>query len=254
MSDSLTLVLDGTVTLDDLAKAIGEFSGLVTALSKEVAGDKTIEWVITHLQGGSAVATARGIGAPAADVDTVVRAYEKVGEAMERSAPVPFSPTVQKRAHGLLRLIDGRIESIRLETDRRDALIRRGSGSGVVLPFPAQPESSDAFGALEGFVETLSRRGGLRFSLYDILSDKAVSCYLAPGYEDIMRDVWGRRAVVFGRVHRDRLTGRALSIRQVTSIEKISVGQPGEWRQARGAAPALSELSPEDAVRAARNG
>ena len=90
--------------------------------------------------------------------------------------------------------------------------------------------------------------------LYDATFDKSVSCYLVPGNEDVMRDVWGRRARVFGDVRRDTATGRPLSVRNVTRVERVDPGTKGAWRSARGAAPALTEESPEAAIRALRDG
>lgn len=251
MSDTLTLMLEGTITLSDFAKAVEEFDGLVRALSNEVTAGAQIEWVIHSLQGNSATATVRGEG-QTDKVETVVRAYETMGERLSRAEALPFSPAVQQRARGLVNLIGGKIEFIRFETDQRDALIRRESAAALLAPPEASAE--DAYGAVEGAVETLTRRGGLRFTLYDIVNNKAVSCYLSPGHEDIMRDVWGKRAVVFGRVHRDPLTGRALSVRQVTSVDVVKQGNKGDWRQARGAAPLAPGVSSVEAIRAVRNG
>ena len=251
MSDTLTLMLEGTVTLSDFAKAVEEFDGLVRALSNEVTAGAAIEWVVHSLQGGSATATVRGQG-QTDKVETVVRAYETMGERLSRSEPLPFSPAVQQRARGLVNLINGSIEFIRFETDQKDSLIRRESAAVLAMPRETSPE--DAYGAVEGTVESLTRRGGLRFALYDIVNNRAVSCYLSPGYEDAMRDAWGKRAVVFGRVHRDPPTGRALSVRQVTSVEVVKQGNRGDWRQARGAALLAPGVSSVEAIRAVRNG
>lgn len=252
MSDTLTLVLDGRVTLDDFAKAVAHFQQLVVALSREVAAHASIEWVVTGLQSGSATATVQGLG-PEREVEVVVRAYEQVGQAMEQHRSVPFSPLVQREARSLASLIDGRIESIRFETDRIDALIR---GPDVLASLSITVEGGfpqDAYGAVEGIVDTLSRRGGLRFTLYDSLFDKAVSCYLVPGYEEVMRNVWGRKAVVLGRIRRDALTGRPLSVRQITTVQTVGEGRRGDWRMARGAAPSAGGSTPEETIRAFRD-
>jgi hypothetical protein len=94
-----------------------------------------------------------------------------------------------------------------------------------------------AFGAVEGRVQTLSSRGGLRFTLYDSLHDRAVSCYLAEGHEDIMRDAWGRLAVVQGLVKRDPRTGRPVTIREVRSVELLGERSPHDYKRARAAIP-----------------
>jgi hypothetical protein len=252
MSDTLTLILDGTVTLEGFAKAIGHFHDLVGSLSNEVARGDPIEWVVTDLQIGSAVATITGRGAEAS-VTSVVRAFERVGRALQSRQDVPYSPRVRKEALALARLVNGQIEAVRFETQEVDALIHQtGDLKLLGLDVRVSEQQGDAFGAVEGIVEALSRRSGLRFTLYDLLYDKAVSCYLSPGYEDIMRDVWGKRAVVTGRVRRDPFTGRPLSVRNVTAIRELTEGQRGDWRKAEGAYKPPPG-TPEQRIRALRD-
>lgn len=257
LSDSVTLILDGKVTLAELAKAIQDFDGLVEALSKEVAGNSVIEWVVSDLRAGSAFATAQGFGLPN-DVNNVVRAFENVGSAMQTGAQIPYSDFVASRAVSLTNVINGKIKAVRFETDRTEVLITKR----VQLAPPAPPLQvappvasvpPNTIGMVEGIVETLSKRQGLRFVLYDSLNDKAVSCYLAPGYETVMRDAWGKRALVSGVVHRDPETGRALSVRRVTGVDVIEEQRRGDWRRARGSAPPTNDMSPEQAIRLTRD-
>jgi hypothetical protein len=85
-----------------------------------------------------------------------------------------------------------------------------------------------------GRVQTLSHRGSLRFTLYDLLHDRAVSCYLQEGQQDIMRGAWDRLALVKGWVKRDPVNGRPTTIRRVRAVEVRDEGQLGDWRQAGG--------------------
>lgn len=250
MSDSITLVLDGKVTLPELAAAVAHFSGLVSALTSEVAAGATIEWEVTSLEGGSARATAKGRGSPLA-VGIVVQAYEQVGDSLDKNQPIPYGPRVAREAMGIVSLINGNIESVKFETENRDVLVRHRFEESDAGP-PPRLLPKITIGAVEGIVETLSRRGGLRFTLYDILHHKAVSCYLRPGFEEIMRDAWGKRVVVAGRVTRDPVTGRALSVRDVTQVAPVEIGKPGDWMEAIGAAPWLAEPS-EDIIRRGRD-
>lgn len=250
MGKTVTLILDGDVRLNDLARAIASFDELVAALSNDVAPGVSIDWVVAGLEYSSAVATAEGVGDDAA-VDNVVRAYEKVGESLERGVTVPFSSKVRIPADSLTNLINGRVEAIRFETEQTEHLIRKTERS--VEDATVRGMEPAQHGAVEGRIETLQHRRGLRFTLYDTLFDKAVSCYLAQDHENIMRRAWGRRASVFGRVRRDPNTGRPLSVRQVTKIEIIEEGDPDDWRQAIGAAPPLNDVSPEAAIRAMRD-
>ena len=111
-----------------------------------------------------------------------------------------------------------------------------------------------AFGAIEGRIETLSKRKGLRFVLYDTVHDRAVACYLREGQEELMRGGWGRRAIVEGLITRDAVTGLPASIRQVSHIEFLPETSQGSYRNARGVIPfGPEDPSPEDLIRRLRD-
>ncbi len=109
---------------------------------------------------------------------------------------------------------------------------------------------SPSFGAIQGRVQSLSNRGTLRFTVYDLLYDKAVGCYIAEGKEELLLNTWGRLALIEGLITRDPINGRPLAVRQVSNI--IPLQEPPaapNYEEARGAAPSLTTLSPEDATR-----
>ena len=111
-----------------------------------------------------------------------------------------------------------------------------------------------SIGAIAGRVQTLGDHADLRFNLYDTLFDRAVACYLTPGQEEIMRDAWGERARVSGRITREGSTGRPLSIRNIVAVDILQDAEPGSYRQARGAVPRPpGALLPEDAIRRLRD-
>ena len=94
-----------------------------------------------------------------------------------------------------------------------------------------------SLGTATGDVQTLTMRRGLKFTLYDSLFDRAISCYMMKGQEDKMRDIWGKRAVVSGKVGREPEHGRTISVRDITDIRVISTAQKGSWRKLRGIIP-----------------
>jgi hypothetical protein len=256
MSDTVTLALRGEVTLTDFATAIKHFRGLVQALSKDVAKAPDLEWIVEDLSPGSAIATIRGRGA-ADRVDTVVRAYEQVGRALERRQRPPFTASIARQAKGLVGVLNGRIQAIRFETAEQDAIIRSQQLLAIAVPATAEQEpelqsGEGAYGAVEGRIQTLSSRGGLRFTLFDLLNDRAVSCYLRPGQEEIMLNAWDKLAVVEGWVRRDRFTGHPETIRQIRHVVILPEGGPEDYREARGVIP-LRGASPEDIIRQLRD-
>lgn len=252
--NTVTLALNGEVSLEDFAKAIGEFLRLIKSLGTDVAKDVPIDWWIDSLEVGSTIATARGVSETetgTSAVEEVVRAYEKVGKALQRGEQAGFSEAVQSSACAIINLISGRIRSVRFETDEMDAEI-----SNPIAPLEeARPKLSEtSYGAVQGRVQNLSNQGHLRFTLYRTLDDRPVSCYLEPGSEDLMRKAWGKLAIVQGLVRRDPKTGQPTTVRQVKKVEILPEGKPGSWRDAFGVARGcLDGMSPEEAIRKIRD-
>jgi len=248
-SDTVTLALDGTVSLESFALAVRNFTELVGALSSEV-GHAKIKWTVDDLQFGSTVATVRGEAEEVEAVERVVVAYAAVGRALKHAKPIPYSPTVVRSAEAIASLLNGAIPSIRFETSDEEVTIYSPSDdSGSLVPSP-----TGAYGVVEGRIETVTRRKGLRFTLYDTLDDKAVSCYLEDGQEELMRGAWGRRALVEGWVSRDPAIGRPLTVRRVRHVELLPDVESGGYRRARGVVPVGSGgLSASETIRRARD-
>jgi hypothetical protein len=111
-----------------------------------------------------------------------------------------------------------------------------------------------AFGAIEGRVETLRSRSRLSFTLYDSLDDQAVTCYLRPEQQELVRDAWNRRVVVEGWIKRDSTTGRPVEINQIERITILPEVVPGSYRRARAILPALPGAeAPEVVIRRLRD-
>jgi hypothetical protein len=236
----LTIVLDGDITLGDFSEAMRRFRALVGALSQEVGRKTKIDWRIDELQAGSTIATIRGHSAYPDIVERVVQAFARVGEALQRREPIPYSDTVRRRAYSMQKLVKGSIQSIRLETPFSDALItsdnRVNTNTGATTPSEGRTITY-TYGQVRGTVQTLTNRGGLKFTLYDSIFDAPISCYLNEGQEEIMRGVWGRKVTVSGLIGREPYQKRAVVVRQIEKIDVIEDVTPGSYRQAKGATP-----------------
>lgn len=258
--NTLTLALQGDVSLDDLASALAGFRDLVNSLTEEVDPACSVRWLIENLETGSAIATARGDVSREDDrpkVVEVIRRYEHVGQALEARGPFPFSTRIAQSAQQILRVIEGgRVRAVRFETAAEDHEVSADSARADVLAPPATgaKKLQPALGAVRGRVQSISNRGGLRFTLYDLIEDRAVSCYLEPGQDEGMRDAWGKCAVVEGLVRRDAATGRATVVRRAR-VTTLPEAHPRGFREAIGAAPPVRPggMSPEEAVRKTRD-
>ena|ERR1700741_194554 len=257
MSNTVTLVLDGReVSLDAFAEAVTRFRAVVEGLTREEASGDRVVWMIDNLDTSSAVIGARGIGEEVV-VEAVVRRYDRLGASLQRGSIGDVPPQIREAAAALADLVDrGGVESIRFHSENTDAVVTAASHAALAQQRPLQflPRVPyEAYGAVEGRVQTLSSRNQYRFTLYDTIHDKAVSCYLLPSDEDVMRDSWGHLALVEGIVRRDGETGRPLTVRQVQRVVLIPEGERGAWRAARGVSPATGDRLPEDAIRALRD-
>jgi hypothetical protein len=253
--DTATLVVDGSVGLLVYRDVVANYTALLVALAVEIAKQSKVDWDLEEVSGGQdeeageALITARGASQHVEDVERIISAYGAVGTALERREPVPYSPPVQKAALGIRSVLNGRIRAVRFQTADVDATVYSDD-----VPRPAASPQLKAYGAVRGRIQTLSNRQGLRFTLYDSLYDRAVSCYLSEDQEELVRGAWGQRAIVAGWVSRDALTGRPIAIREVTHVETLPETSPGDYRRAIGAVSVAPDAeSPEATVRRFRD-
>lgn len=259
MSDTVTLALQGDVSLAEFSAAVLRFHGLIDALSADTHAED-VEWRLDDLDYSSAITTARGVPVNGGDperVERVVHAYLEVGKALEKRETIPFPEPVRKEAQSLAALLkeSSEIEAVRFETAEAEAIVRESS---TVLPPDAafvQPVHHEAsYGSVTGRVQTLSSRNSLRFVVYDHIHDRAVSCYLVKGREAMMRQMWDRVATIEGWVSRDPVTGRPLTVRRVSNVTALTEVEPGEYLRARGAIPRKDDdPSPEAQIRRLRD-
>ena len=247
--DTLTFALEGEVTLESFSSALSEFNSLLGNLSKEVGGGAKIEWMVEELYAGSAIATFHGLYDDIKIIETVVDAYETVGESLSSGREIPFSESVRKNARNITSILNGQITSVRFETPMRDFVI-----SGKTLAGVKAPPMKYSLGTVKGTVQTLSMRKKLSFTIWDALFDKPVNCYLREEYEEQMRIAWGKRAVVSGKIGRQAETGRPIVIREVKSINILGDLEPGGYKRAKGALPwKQGDEKPENTLRRLRD-
>ena len=247
--ETLTFALEGDITLASFASALNEFNSLLGNLSKEVGNNSPVEWVVEELYAGSAIATFHGIYDDVKIVETIIEAYEEVGDALSSGREIPFSEAVRKNCRNITGVLNGKVTSIRFETPERDFII---SGKSQVGEKTAPMKYS--LGTVKGTVQTLSMRKKLSFTVWDSLFDKPVSCYLKEDQEELMREAWGKRAVVAGRIGRQAESGRPVVIREVKTIEILDKPERGSYKRARGILPWKSgDEKPEVILRRLRN-
>jgi hypothetical protein len=249
----LTVALEGPdISLSSFATAVSALDSLLRALGTEVAPGSSLAWDVQALDTGSAVTTVLGrlVSGDPAGPARVTAAFEAIGDALTRQAPIPYSPVVTRHATSLTDVLADHVTAIRLETPERDFTITPGSSTLKGAP-PRPPVIS--LGGVEGRIQTLSNRRSVRFTLYDELDDHAVSCYLNPGEESMIQKFWGLRALVEGTVRRDS-AGRPTTIRDITDVTLLPEHAPDDWLSLKGVwAEAWDGTPAEDTVRKIRD-
>ena len=250
-NDQITLGLGGGVSFDSFVGGMQRFQNLVKALTDELGVSKSVNWSIHDLQAGSALVTVKGEAENIADVECVVRAYERVGKALELGSPIPYSSRVAEPADSLTTLLNDGISYFRFQTIAAEYTVSYNARDGEFAHPPVVP----SIGSVKGRVQTLTERGSLRFTLFEYLRDRAVSCYLAEEQRELATSFWGKNVIVSGTVTRDRSTGRPLTIRRITDIQPVTPERSGaDYRWARGALPRKpNSPMPEEIVRRLRD-
>ena len=253
MKETVTLMLDGHIPPHEFGVAMVGYTGLLNALTTDLKVKGDVDWSLDGLIGveeraEEAGITFRGEASDPEKVARVVSAYEAVGAALESGRPIGYSAAVVRHAHRITSVLNGKITVVRFQTSERDATVYSDSVAKARTP-PLR-----AYGAVTGRVQTLTNRQGLRFTLYDALYDRAVSCYLEEGRDELMRGMWGKMAIVEGWISRDAMTGRPIAIRQVSNVTLRLEVEPGSFKNARGSMrpPAGAEL-PEVTIRRLRD-
>lgn len=229
--DSVTFRLDGEVTIDKLSDAFVRFRAVLEALEEDQGA--RVRWVLAGLDYGSAAATARAEPLDEeseAKISAIAARYVAAGRQVSRGETDP--------SRRLLRAVRDLTD---LANDN-NRIILENADDDVIFTAPVNqapaivaPQMTKSFGTVRGRVETLSHRKDLRFTLYELTSDRPVSCYLLADDEDQMRDAWGHVADVTGVVSRDADTGRPLAVRRVTSVDVVNEGETMGFLKARGA-------------------
>jgi hypothetical protein len=251
--DTVSLALEGEVSLEQFAVAVQRFQELIRSLSREVIPDRPSQarWVIDFLDAGSAALAARGVGGRPGEVEAVIDAVDLLASAAELQRPLPFSEATHVKVEQLTALLNGAISELRLGAADKSYVITAPDSQNIP-PMVGSNLPMETIGAVTGRVETLAHRT-MRFSLYELLEDKRVDCFLRQGQEPLVANVWGKLAVVEGLVKRDARSGKPVSVRDISAVQSFDDPEPGRWRSSAGIAPGPITPTPEDTIRRMRD-
>lgn len=225
-NDSVTLALEGdSIPFHDFAVAVQNFDALVRALTNDLVREAPVEWLTDDLQIGSAIMTQRAESSDLRSIERIVEAFPEVGRDVHSNFS-RFPPSVMMPARRISNLINGHVTAARFQTPSDEYRVT------------ARPEQRTAplvaIGAVEGHVETLARRGSLRFTLYDLKHERPVYCYALQEQEALLRGIWGMHVIVRGTIYRSPDTGRPHTVRHIRAIDVIPEVETDHYRKALG--------------------
>jgi hypothetical protein len=244
--NTLTLTMEGSITLDIFNKTVGRFLALIKALSEEIGSGASITWRIADLHAGSASTTIAGEAMQPELVERIVRAYASVGTALALGEPIPYSAKVNRCAFALSQVINGEVTALQFITDLGSVLVPHAVG------IASRGKKLQAWGTVDGTVETLTSHRQLEFILYDAHFDHPVHCIVRHEQEAIMLQMWRKFVRVSGLVVRDAQSGHPLEIREIGEIRELQISAPDSYHKAAGILD-LGGEAPEVLIRRLRD-
>ena len=244
--DTLGLKIEGAITFPSFNKASGLLWALIKALSAEVGNGAPITWRLTDLSTGSAalILTAETIDIEVAE--RIVHAYANVASALAFHQPIPYSRKVSQTAQALSQLLHDDVTALHFTTDFGSIPVTEPVGS------KRQRKSTQAWGTVDGTLETITSHSRLAFTLYESHFGYAVLCVVRHEQEQIMLDHWRKFVRVSGLVIRDADRGHPFEIRHISDVRELSLSEPENYRTAAGILDLKGE-APEVLVRRLRD-
>jgi hypothetical protein len=190
--------------------------------------------------------TITGEAMPPELVERTTRAYASVGTALAFGEPIPYSTKVNRRALALSQVINGEITALEFATDFGSVLVPQAVGIAL------RGKRLQAWGTVDGTVETLTSHRRLEFILYDTHFDHPVHCIVRHEQEAIMLQMWRKLVRVSGLVVRDAQSGYPLEIHEIGEIRELQISAPESYRNAAGILNLRGE-APEVLVRRLRD-
>jgi hypothetical protein len=210
---SVVLSLDGVkIPADGFVRAVDSFFGILASVTRAV-GDRSFSWDVSVRPGSAEIIA----NADLEGIDPVVleRALDVLADGfstLEREPlrPAYFDDSALRKIHNLASVIvpEGGIDSVKILIDGRRQPLSHSSVTNVNVLI-GSPRT--AYGTVEGRLQMLSERGGLRFVIYDSATDKAIRCLFEEEMLDEIASAFRKRVLVYGKI-RYRLDGTTTSV------------------------------------------
>ena len=193
-----------TIPANKFVKGVNAFFDIIDEVTNSVTGKKKeIEWKVT-VESGSAsiIAIAESINGSPETIPKTIEIIERGIKTIENRAQRPehFSDTSLRKIHDLASIVDEKepeLYKVNIWIKQKPQAISLSSAANVNKIMGIKYYD---LGSVEGKLQVISERKGLRFVVYDDLHDKAIRCYFD---DDIINDVinaFSKRVSVYGLI------------------------------------------------------
>lgn len=254
--DTITLSLDGEVSLEHFRTAIHSLCELVTLLTEQAIPDAKVEWIVSDLRAGSATVAIRGEPASeeaAAAVADVVESMDEIGRnAAQRSYEVwtGYPRAIREHVSTMFGMLNGRVPRAKLGNWVIEEPV------AVDPPeTPARPSVRERL-ALRGKIVTLDNKRGTYFTLKEAFTDRLIRCWPEPRFRDQLAEYWKTGVWVLVEGYYNTFTNKP-TLTEISEIMPLGKAESGGWRRAFGISPrgpGDSKKSVPDLVRKVRDG
>jgi hypothetical protein len=254
---TFSLQLDGTVSLDRFADAIGVWRDVLRSLSDDLPEGGLVSMQISNLSAGSALVDIDVEFDHESHAEKYQMGFREFGSKIRNGNIYDLPLRQQQPARKLQEVatLDGN-GGISISSELDDILIIPPSRDEQTVSLKVlKPLNTDALGFLVGKLQSINSRHTLRVVIYDAVHDRAVRATVSNDQHETLRNLWDKDVIVEGLIRRDSTTGLPLSIRNITRIaERKATTDKYAWLKARGALQHINpEASSEELIRQARN-
>jgi hypothetical protein len=232
------------IPFDTFALLAENLSGLLDELDRTRSGGRSVRWLVTGLEIGSALVqvTSEPLAGQLADSGPqIVRdAVETLAAARSGRRPPHVQPRAWEYVDGIATIL--REQDVRIEIAAEDEPpIQLGPDLALALPevLVALPEPEVAIGSVEGALETVYLHDEPHFDVWDVLYGRRIRCDFSRSLLDKVRAGLGERVRVHGRIAFGR-DGRPEAMPEVVDLQVLRDRPRPRPADLRGLVPGMT--------------
>lgn len=213
-SNKLSLTLDGAITTHQFLRAVESFFRVLNNVANKATNtNDAFTWMV-RVREGSAIIEAQPSPRNASldQIPIAISAIEEGVSSLEAGSserPKFFDDASMKALKELSQVTENDI-SVKIKVGSKKTIAKLSAKTIASVNSVLEAIYTD-YGTIEGKLETVSKRNGYQFTLYDDLTDHAVKCHFDSSMLRRVLDVFENRVSVRGTI-RYRKDGVPVSI------------------------------------------